>query len=186
MEKNVDWFIERGLLAKTPFIQKLSPRFIDKAKNNLVTMSILFDIHNSKSARDTLNVPEDYDSSEWVAVCAYYAMYMAASAALAKINYKSKNHTATVVALETFFVRKRLLEDKYLKMMEKAQLETEHIDSLKLARDRREIAQYSVTKETTKKIAEEIREDAYRFVERMEKLIQALNENSMGAGRRNS
>lgn len=177
MEKGINWFIQEGLLAKTPFIQKLAPRFIEKAKNNLVTMSILFDLHNSKESRDLLHVPEDYDSSEWVAVCAYYAMYMAASAALAKISYKSKNHTATVVALETFFVKKQLLEERYLKMIEKAQLEKEQIDNLKLARDRREIAQYSVTKETTRKIAEEIKEDAYGFVERIGKLIQELNGN---------
>jgi uncharacterized protein (UPF0332 family) len=176
MDKGISWFIEEGLLAKTPFIQKLTPRFIDKAKNNLVTMSILFDLHNSKEAREMLHVPEDYDSSEWVVVCAYYAMYMAASAALAKVNYKSKNHTATVVALETFFVKKQLLEERYLKMIEKAQLEKEHIDNLKLARDRREIAQYSVTKGTTRKIAEEIKEDAYKFVERIVKLIEEMNE----------
>ncbi|MCS4541848.1 MAG: HEPN domain-containing protein [Euryarchaeota archaeon] len=175
MEKGISWFIQEGLLAKTPFIQKLTQKFIDKAKNNLITLSILFDLHNNKGVRDALNVPEEYDSSEWVVVCAYYAMYMAASAALAKINYKSKNHTATVLALETFFVKKQLLEEKYLKMIEKAQLEKEYVDNLNLARDRREIAQYSVTKETTRKIAEEIKEDAYKFVERIERLIDSLS-----------
>ncbi len=176
MKKDINWFIREGLLGKTPFIQKLAPRFIEKAKNNLITLSILFDLHNSKDAKNSLNVPEDYDSSEWVVVCAYYAMYMAASAALAKMNYRSKNHTATVLALEAFFVKKQLLEENYIKMIEKAQLEKQYIDNLNLARDRREIAQYSVTKETTRRIAEEIKEDAYRFVERMEKLIKDLEE----------
>ncbi len=174
MKKNIDWFIQEGLLVKTPFIQRLVPRFIEKAKNNLITLSILFDLHSNKEARDVLNVPEDYDPNEWVAACAYYAMYMAASAALAKISYKSKNHTATVLALETFFVKKQLLEENYLKMIEKAQLEKRYIDNLNLARDRREIAQYSVTKETTRRIAEEIRENAYKFVERIEKLIDKM------------
>lgn len=174
MKKDINWFIQEGLLTKTPFIQKLAPRFIEKAKNNLITLSILFDLHRNKEVREKLNVPENYDSNEWVVVCAYYAMYMAASAVLAKINYKSKNHTATVMALETFFVKKQLLEEKYLKMIEKAQLEKEYVDNLNLARNRREIAQYSVTKETTRRIAEEIKEDAYKFVERMEKLVVDL------------
>lgn len=174
MEKDINWFIQEGLLAKTPFIQKLTQKFIGKAKNNLVTLSILFDLQSNRIVRDSLNVPEDYDSSEWVVVCAYYAMYMAASAALAKINYKSKNHAATVLALETFLVKKQLLEESYLKMIEKAQLEKEYVDNLDLARDRREIAQYSVTKETTRKIAEEIKEDAYKFVERIEGLIREM------------
>lgn len=174
MKKDIDWFIQEGLLAKTPFIQKLALRFIEKSKSNLITLSILFDLHNNKEARESLNVPNDYDSSEWVVVCAYYAMYMAASAALAKISYRSKNHTATVLALETFFVKKQLLEENYIKMIEKAQLEKQYVDNLNLARDRREIAQYSVTKETTRRIAEEIKEDAYKFVERMEKLVKDL------------
>ncbi|MDD5446843.1 MAG: HEPN domain-containing protein [Methanocellales archaeon] len=174
MKKDVNWFVQEGLLAKTPFVRKLAPRFIEKAKNNLITLSILFDLHNDKGARESLDVPEDYDSSEWVVVCAYYAMYMAASATLATISYKSKNHTATVLALETFFVKKQLLEEDYLDMIEKAQLEKEYVDDLNLARDRREIAQYSVTKETTRRIAEEIKEDAYKFVERMEKLVADL------------
>lgn len=171
MKKDINWFIREGLLARTPFIQRLAPRFIEKAKYNLVTLSILFDIYDNKEAKDSLDIPDDYDSSEWAVVCAYYAMYMASSAALAGIGYRSKNHAATVLALETFFVKKRLLEGKYLKMIEKAQLEKEYVDDLNLARDRREIAQYSVTKGTTRKIAEEIKEDAYKFVERMERLV---------------
>lgn len=175
MERDVNWFIEEGLLAKTQFIRKLAPKFLDKARNNLVTMSVLLDLNDNRGARNALNVPEDYDPNEWVVVCAYYAMYMAASAALAKIDYRSKNHAATVLALETFFVKKQLLEDRYLKMIEKAQLEKGDIDDLKLARDRREIAQYSVTKETTRKIAEGIKEDAYKFVERIERLVEGLD-----------
>ena len=174
MNKDINWFIQEGLLVKTPFIRRLAPRFIEKAKNNLITLSILFDLHNNKEVRDALNVPEDYDPNEWVVACAYYAMYMAASAALAKISYKSKNHTATVLALETFFVKKQLLEENYLKMIQTAQLEKRYIDNLNLARDRREIAQYSVTKETTRRIAEEIRENAYKFVERIEKLTDKI------------
>ncbi|MBI2549389.1 hypothetical protein HYW21_08635 [Candidatus Woesearchaeota archaeon] len=88
MKKDINWFIQEGLLAKTPFIQKLAVRFIEKAKNNLITLSILFDLHENKTVRDVLHVPEEYDSSEWVVVCAYYAMYMAASAPLAKMNYR--------------------------------------------------------------------------------------------------
>ncbi|MFH1225063.1 MAG: HEPN domain-containing protein [Candidatus Diapherotrites archaeon] len=139
-------------------------------------MSILFGIHGNKDARSALDVPEDYDSSEWVAVCAYYAMYMAASAALARVNYRSKNHSATVLALETFFVDKQLLEKKYVEIIEKAQLEKDYVDGLNLARNKREIAQYSVTKETTRKIAVELKDDAYKFVERVERLIHELDE----------
>ncbi len=175
MKRDIYYFVQEGLLAKMPFVQKLAPRLIEKAKNNLITLSILFDLHNDKEVRASLNVPEDYDSSEWVVVCAYYAMYMAALAPLVKLGYQSKNHTATVFALETFFVKKQLLEEDYLDMIEKAQLEKEYLDTLNLARNKREMAQYSITKETTRRLAEEIKEEAYKFVERMEKLVADLS-----------
>lgn len=174
MKKGLKYFIREGALNKTPHIRKLSTRFLGKAKNNLVTMSILFDLKTNNEAKNVLHVPTDYDSSEWVVVCGYYAMYMAALAALAKISYKSKNHTATIMAMETFFVKKKLLEHIYMKMIEKAQLEKDHVEQLKLAKDRWEIAQYSVTKRTTRLIAEQIKEDAYTFVKRIEKLIADL------------
>ena len=59
-------------------------------------------------------------------------------------------------------------------MLENARLQKEHIEQLKLARERREIAQYSVTKETTRRIAEKTRNEAYQFVEKMEELIETI------------
>jgi len=172
MERGVNWFVDQGLLAKTPFIGRLAQRFLAKARDNLVTMSILFDLHDNVEARKLLSAPEGYDSSEWVVVCGYYAMYMAALGALAKVGYRSKNHAATVVALETFFVKRQLLEPKHLKMLERAQLEKEQVERLRLAKERREIAQYSVTKETTRSIAQRIKADAYVFVEKIEELVK--------------
>lgn len=176
MKKDMDWFIAEGLLNKTPFIAKLTLRFLEKAKNNLVTMSLLYDLDSNNKARELLNIPQEHDANEWVVACGYYAMYMAASAALAKINYRSKNHTATIIALDAFFVKKNLLEPRYLKMIENAQLEKEHVEQLKIARDRREIAQYSVTKQTTKEIAKLIKSDAYKFTQAIEKLLNGLSD----------
>jgi len=174
VERDINWFVDQGLLIKTPSIGRLAQRFLDKARDNLITMSILFDLHDNVEAKKLLSTPEDYDSSEWVVVCGYYAMYMAALGALAKVRYRSKNHAATVVALETFFVKKQLLALEHLKMLERAQLEKEQIEHLRLAKERREIAQYSVTKETTRSIAEKVRADAYVFVEKIEELIKTL------------
>jgi len=176
MEDAAQRWMDEGVLIKTPFVGKLAPRFLEKARNNLITMSILFDLHSNKEARKLLQVPEEYDPSEWIVVSGYYSMYMAASAALAKVGYRSKNHTATIAGLDSFFVRKKLLEPEYAKMIENAQLEQEVVDQLRLARERREIAQYSVTKETTGTLAKQIKEDAYKFVERIEKLVQSLSE----------
>jgi uncharacterized protein (UPF0332 family) len=174
MQRDIEWFIDQGLLIKTPFIGRLAQRFLGKARDNLVTMSVLSDLNDNVEARKLLSIPEDYDSSEWVVVCGYYAMYMAALGALAKVGYRSKNHAATVAALETFFVKKQLLAPEHLRMLERAHLEREQIERLRLAKERREIAQYSVTKETTRSVAQKIKADAYLFVEKIEELIDTL------------
>jgi len=174
MVRSVQWFEERRLLEKTPFIGRLSPQYMEKARYNLTTMSILSQIDDNKEARKILDVPEWYLSSQWVVITGYYAMYMAALSSLARINYRSKNHTATVVAMKTFFVKKELLEEKYLDMLENVQLEKERVEQLEIVRERREIAQYSVTKGTTRELALKTRNDAYGFVNRIDVLLDEI------------
>ncbi|MCX6815272.1 MAG: hypothetical protein NT120_00275 [Candidatus Aenigmarchaeota archaeon] len=50
----------------------------------------------------------------------------------------------------------------------------EEIEMLRDVRDRREIAQYSVTKKTTKEIAEKTKSDAREFVDRMEEIFEKM------------
>ncbi len=174
MVRSVQWFEERRLLERTPFIRRLSPGYMEKARYNLTTMSILFQIGEDNGAREVLDVPEWYLPSQWVVITGYYAMYMAALSSLAKINYRSKNHTATVVAMETFFVKKELLEGWYLDMLENIQLEKGKIEQLEIVKERREIAQYSVTKDTTRELATKTRDDAYDFVNRIDVLLDEI------------
>lgn len=174
MARSVRWFEKKGLLERTEFIGRLSPKYMEKARYNLTTMSILLQIDDNKEARETLNVPEWYFSSQWVVITGYYAMYMAALSSLARINYRSKNHTATVVAMDTFFVKKKLLEEKYLDMLENVQLEKEKVEQLEIARERREIAQYSVTKDTTRDLALKTKDDSYEFVNRIDALLDEI------------
>jgi uncharacterized protein (UPF0332 family) len=135
-------------------------------------MNILFEVQEKGKIREALDIPGEYDSAEWVVACGYYAMYMAVLAALARIGYKSKNHSGTILALEAFFVKKELLEPEYLEIIGEAQLEMEQVERIRWAREKREIAQYGVTKQTTKKLASESRDDAYKFVERIERLLE--------------
>jgi len=169
--KDLKWYMDNGQLIKTPFMSRFVDNFLEKAHLNLTTMSILSDLEKNSEARKILNVPEEYSPSEWVTITGYYSMYMAALSALAKVNYRSKNHVATVLALEEFFVKKGLLEKEILELIKRARLEMEYVEMIRSAKDKREIAQYSPTKRITELIAAEIKRDAYRFVERIEKLI---------------
>ena len=170
MKKAIDFYLKKELIVKDKTIAALSRRYLEKAKNDLVTMRILSDL-NSEKVKRLLKIPLDYDSNEWVVIAGYYAMYTSALALLAKIGFRSKNHTATLLILDEYFVKKRLLDEKDLYLIQNAHFQKEEIEKLSDARHKREIAQYSITKETTKDIAKKIISDAYDFVNRVEEIL---------------
>lgn len=106
MKKSIKFFIKRELLVKDKSVKKLTREYLTKAKNNLTTLKILLEIQENKSIRKELNIPKNYSTYEWVAIIGYYAMYTAARALLSKIGYRSKNHSATIILLEEYFVKK--------------------------------------------------------------------------------
>jgi len=90
---------------------------------------------------------------------------------LLKLDLEAKNHTATFLVLEEYFVKKKLLNEKDLLLIKNAHFQKEEIEKLSDARHKREIAQYSITKETTKGIAEKIKKDAYDFINKVEFIL---------------
>ena len=168
----VNWYIKQGQLSKDDSYKDLANKFLQKARHNLITMSILLELNDNKKARDLLKTPKDYDSNEWVVITGYYAMYTAATSLLAKMGYRSKNHTATLCVLEEFFVKKKILDENVLIFLKSAMFHKEEIEKLSDARHKREIAQYSITKQTTKSIAEKIKKDAYGFIDKCEEIIK--------------
>lgn len=171
MINDIKQLIRQGYISKDDSVKNLSQKYLDKAKNNLITMGILSEIQKSKKTRDLLKIPLEYNSDEWVVICGYYAMYASALALIAKIGYRSKNHTATIILLEEFFIKKKLMSKEDIGLLKNAIIHKVEIGKLSEARHKREIAQYSVTKQTTKEIAESIKQDAYNFVNKIESII---------------
>ncbi len=171
MIKPIKFYLKRELLIKDKSVKRLANEYLTKAKNNLITLKILDELQSDKPFRKKLNIPEDYSTYEWVVITGYYAMYSAAISLLAKIGYRSKNHTATLCVLEEFFVKKKILDEDALILLKSAMFQKEEIEKLSDARHKREIAQYSITKQTTKSIAEKIKKDAYDFINKCEKII---------------
>ena len=163
--------IRKGFITKDDSVKNLSLKYLQKARNNLITMSLLSDINNNRKSRDLLKIPSDYSSDEWVVICGYYAMYSSALALLAKIGFRSKNHTATLKVLEEYFVKKNILDSESLLLLKNAVFQKEELEKLSDAKHKREVAQYSVTKQTTKEIAESIKNDAYNFINKIELII---------------
>jgi len=176
MKKSIKFYIKRELLVKDETVKRLADEYLSKAKNNIITLKILDELQNDKIFRKKLNIPEDYSTYEWVVITGYYAMYTAAISLLAKIGYRSKNHTATLCVLEEFFVKKKILDDDILLLLKSAMFHKEEIEKISDARHKREIAQYSITKQTTKSIAEKIKKDAYDFINKCEEIIEKKTE----------
>jgi uncharacterized protein (UPF0332 family) len=172
MINNIKQLIRHGYISKDDSVKNLSQKYLQKARNSLVTMGLLSDINNNRKARGLLKVPFDYNSEEWVVIAGYYAMYASALALIAKIGYKSKNHTATIILLEEFFIKKKLMSKEDISILKNAIIQKSEIEKLSEARHKREIAQYSVTKQTTKEIAESIKQDAYSFINKVETIVQ--------------
>jgi uncharacterized protein (UPF0332 family) len=172
MKGSLKFYLRKGILVKDESVEKLSDGYITKAKNNLITLKILSEIQDDKQLRKKLNIPESYSAYEWVVIVSYYAMYTAAISLLAKIGYRSKNHSATLSVLEELFVKKKILEEKTLLSLKAAMFHKGEVEKLVDARHKREIAQYSITKQTTKTIAEKIEKDAYDFVDKCEEIIK--------------
>jgi len=168
-------FLKEGKIWKEPFAKRLSPQFMAKARNNLETMGILHDLMFNSKAKEILKVQAHYSSNEWVAITGYYSMYLAAQSVLAKAGYRSKSHEGTIIAMEELFVKKEKLEPNYLRMLKSAQLEEKFVSDLRIAKERRQIAQYGVTKETSDDLAERIREDAPKFVNRLDILLEQMS-----------
>ena len=163
--------ITNGLLTRDESAKGLAVPYLEKAKINLTTMELL---SKATSFKDILELPQDYRADEWVIVAAYYSMYLAALSVLAQLGYRCKSHAAAIVALEEFLVKKALLDKKYLYLLEKVSINKDEIETLKDAKDKREIAQYSVTKKLSLVLAEEIKIDARHFVDKMEEVLNVL------------
>jgi uncharacterized protein (UPF0332 family) len=165
----IEAFFKKEQLIKDITAKNLAWPYFRKARANLITMEILSKVEKHK---ELLAIPKDHSTEEWVVVVAYYSIYMAALSLLAKIGLRSKAHIATAAALEEFFVKKKLLDRTQFENFENVRMRKEEIELLREVKDRREIAQYSVTKKTTKEIAEETKEDARRFVDRVEEIFE--------------
>lgn len=172
MKKTINFLLKKGAIVKDNSIKNLAMKFLDKSRMNLTTMSLLSELDKNEKAKELLKIPREYDSNEWVVITGYYAMYTSALALLAKIGLKSKNHTATLLVLDEFFVKKKLLDKDLLLTLKNALFQKEEIEKLSDARHKREIAQYSITKGTTEEIAKKIKKDAYEFIDKVELILR--------------
>ncbi len=64
-----------------------------------------------------------------------------------------------------------MLDKDHLANFEGVRIQKEELESLREAKDKREQAQYSVTKRATKEIADQMKKQARDFVDRVEEIL---------------
>jgi uncharacterized protein (UPF0332 family) len=123
-KRNVKQYVDDGLLKLN---DKDSPRFVSffmiNAESSLRTASVLQQISDEDSLKETLKLGANFESYLWVIVSSYYAMFYAATAILAKQGIKASGqivHKVTADALIHFFVSNEKLA-KLLEQYEEAQ-----------------------------------------------------------------
>ncbi len=145
----------RPNLHKVPVNNERSKQHIDKARNNLRAMKLMF----------------DNDLFDWVVICGYYAMYHAVLAALFNIGIRATAHYCAIAAFKEFYVKRGKVKPEYINYIKRAkQLEQKYAESLDKAQENRVIEQYDV-EVITNEDAEWIIEDAKDFVLKIEEVL---------------
>jgi hypothetical protein len=192
-KRNVKRYVDDGLLKIN---DKDAARFVDffmaNAESSLRTASILQQISDEDTLKETLKVGSDFESYLWVIISSYYAMFYAATAILAKQGIKASGqivHKVTADALIHFFWSNAKLaklleqyeetqtvgleligrEELMKKMQKKAD---ELIVSYESERKKRSKFQYNIGIQAKKGYAQTSLERARTFVFEINKLIK--------------
>ena len=193
-KRNVKLYVEDGLL-KTG--DKEASKFVDffmaNAESSLQTASLLQEISDDNSLKETLRVSSGFESYLWVIVSSYYSMFYAATAMLAKQGIRATGqivHKVTADALIHFFGSNdklaRLLEqyeeaqtvglelvgrEELMKRMQKKA--DELIVSYEGERKKRSKFQYDIGVQAKRGYAQTSLERAKDFVFEVRKLLKA-------------
>lgn len=154
--------------------KKFSKAYLQKSVNTLEFAGILDIISKDKDKKASIGIPLDREYYDWIIITSYYAMYHAATAALADTGIKTTTHGATVIALDYWYCReKNLLERKYIDLIEKAKFGDEDIQTIDKAMKIRTNAQYTVSKKYNEAEAKRLLTDAKSFVNKIKEIIPA-------------
>lgn len=125
--------------------------------------------HNLKFVKSTLELKEFND---WAIVSAYYSIYHASLALCALKGYSTKDHLATLLILIKDFYQKELNKEE-IEMVSKTTIEKEEVLYYIEAKAERKKANYSTKILFDEKEAENLRNKAISFVNKVKEIIDS-------------
>lgn len=172
-------YLKKGVLRKSDDESKLH---IKKAGHNLNFANWIFEKHKDE-------IPKALNDSfyDWIVNIYYYAIYHAALSLVSKEGYSSKGHSATLCILiyYDYHLKNRISEEDV--ELVASSLDKEDIETLGDSKELRERASYNVHELFEKKLAEQIREKAVDFINKIKVLLEEKskenNEESEGKKR---
>lgn len=130
-------------------------------------------VKKSLSDLDTMQYLYDGKRTDWVASCAFYAMYHSLLSILFKIGYESRNQECTIILIEKLIEEKTIsLEKEYIEVIRNLQ---EGIDS---AKSIREEMQYSSETSLEKERCDKLMNNAKEFVDRAREVLEEISVSS--------
>ncbi|MBL7132277.1 MAG: HEPN domain-containing protein [Candidatus Omnitrophica bacterium] len=172
----VKGYFDNGDLRIDPTITTLVKYHLDKARHNIETGSLLMELSKDKESKKRLKVSADYIGYDWTISCGYYAMFHAATAALAAIGIKAGSHESLIEGLEYHFVfKEKAIESGDIEKIKSAKtLDEKYVNRMWATKSKRNTAQYKADAVIAQKDAEKIYKNAIDFVDTLESLIRGL------------
>lgn len=176
LKTKITGYFDDGDLRADPTIGVLVKYHVDKARHNIETASLLMEISGNKDIKKRLKISDDYDGYDWVISCGYYAMFHAATAALAAISIKARSHESLIDGLEYHFVMKeKAMGSKDVEKIKSARrLDERYVNRMWSAKSKRNTAQYRADSDIARKDAEKIYKNSVDFVDTLDRLIRDL------------
>lgn len=161
----LDSYIGKRILKKSSDDSRLHLRRTD---HNLTFANWIIDKHKGE-------IPEIFGEDtfyDWVISIYYYGIYHAALALMSKEGFTSKNHSATLCFLIYHHYHLQNALDKEDVELIASSLDREDIETLGASKELREKACYDVHELFEKRLAEQVREQAVNFTNKIKLLLK--------------
>lgn len=161
----LDTYLEKGMLRKSRDESRL---YLRKTNHNVEFANWIAEQHTDA-------IPKIFGEEtfyDWVMSIYYYAIYHAALALVSREGYRSKNHAATLCFLiYHHYHRQKALEQEDVELIASS-LQKEEIEIIGFAKELREKASYDVHASFERKLAEDMREKAVHFINKIKSLLE--------------
>lgn len=161
----LDSYIKKRILKEVSDESRLH---IKRTDHNLTFANWIIEKHKDEIP-DIFGEDTFYD---WVISIYYYAIYHSALALMSKEGYTSKNHSATLCFLiYHHYHSQKALEEEDVELIASS-LGREDIETLGVSKELREKACYNVHESFEKRLAEQIKEQAVDFANKIKLLLK--------------